>query len=173
MKLKHAFAALIPALALSLSACGGSPVPAESEDTPDTPPVSEPVGSQLPEGALVIAEQGMFSSGGTVTEPVEGEYDETANWLELERHGNTAHVGHANVLCQIPAEETGLPMVYLHGYGQSRMGWMTTPDGREGWDTMFLRDGHSVFLVDQPGRGEAGAATEIDRKSTRLNSSHE
>ena len=53
MKRKHAFAALIPALALSLSACGGNPVPAESEDTPDTPPVSEPVGSQLPEGALV------------------------------------------------------------------------------------------------------------------------
>ena len=48
-------------------------------------------------------------------------------------------------------------MVYLHGYGQSRMGWMTTPDGREGWATYFLRNGHSAYLVDQPGRGEAGA----------------
>ena len=161
MKRKHAFAALILALALSLSACGGSPALAESKDTPDTPPVSEPAGSQLPEGALVIAEQGMFSSGGTVTEPVEGEYDETTNWLELERHGNTAHVGHANVLYQIPAEETGLPMVYLHGYGQSRMGWMTTPDGRDSWSTLFLQKGHSAFLVDQSGRGEAGAAVEM------------
>ena len=35
-------------------------------------------------------------------------------------------------------------MVFLHGYGQSRMGWMTTPDGREGWSDMFLRMGHSV-----------------------------
>ena len=47
-------------------------------------------------------------------------------------------------------------MVFLHGYGQSRMGWMTTPDGREGWSDMFLKMGHSVFLIDQPRRGEAG-----------------
>ncbi len=111
--------------------------------------------------ALYIARQGMFSSGGTVTEPVAGEYDATTNWLELERHGNTAHVGHANVYYQIPQNDTGLPMVYLHGYGQSRMGWMTTPDGRDGWSTMFLQKGHSAFLVDQPGRGEAGAATQM------------
>lgn len=87
----------------------------------------------VPEGALVIARQGMFSSGGTVTEPVEGEFDETTNWLDLTRAGNTAHVDHANVLYQIPANDNGNPIVYLHGYGQSRMGWMTTPDGREGW----------------------------------------
>ena len=37
------------------------------------------------------------------------------------------------------------------------MGWMTTPDGRDGWATIFLRNGHSAYLVDQPGRGEAGA----------------
>lgn len=42
--------------------------------------------------------------------------------------GQTSHVDHANVLYQIPEKETGLPMVFLHGYGQSRMGWMTTPD---------------------------------------------
>ena len=109
--------------------------------------------------ALAIAEEGMFSSGGTVTEPVEGEFNETTNWLDGTRAGNTAHVDHANVLYQIPENETGLPMVFLHGYGQSRMGWMTTPDGREGWSTSFLRKGHSVFLVDQPRRGEAGATT--------------
>lgn len=156
MKRKHAFAALIPELALSLSACGGSPVPAESEDTPDTPPVSEPVGSQLPEGALVIAEQGMFSSGVTVTEPVEGEYDETANWLELERHGNTAHVGHANVLCQIPAEETGLPMVYLHGYGQSHMGWMTTPDDGTAGPRCSCKRAAAPFWWTSPDRARPG-----------------
>lgn len=111
------------------------------------------------ENALQIADQGIFSSGGTVTEPVEGEFDETTNWLDSTRAGNTAHVDHANVLYQRPVNETELPMVFLHGYGQSRMGWMTTPDGREGWSDMFLRDGHSVFLVDQPRRGEAGSTT--------------
>ena len=106
---------------------------------------------------LSIAEQGMFSAGGTVTGPVEGDYDPTTNWLDATRAGNTAHVDHANVLYQIPANDNGHPIVYLHGYGQSRMGWMTTPDGREGWATYFLRNGHSAYLVDQPGRGEAGA----------------
>ena len=110
-----------------------------------------------PSEPLSIAEQGMFSAGGTVTEPVAGDYDPTTNWLDTTRAGNTAHVDHANVLYQIPANDNGHPMVYLHGYGQSRMGWMTTPDGREGWATYFLCNGHSAYLVDQPGRGEAGA----------------
>ncbi len=115
--------------------------------------------------ALSIKEEGMFSSGGTVTEPIEGEFDETTNWLDNTRAGNTAHIDHANVLYQIPENETGLPMVFLHGYGQSRMGWMTTPDGREGWSTSFLRKGHSVFLVDQPRRGEAGSTAEMTNDS--------
>lgn len=115
----------------------------------------------VPEGALVIAKQGMFSSGGTVTDPVEGEYDETQNWLDNTRAGNTAHVDHANVFYQIPANDNGNPIVYLHGYGQSRMGWMTTPDGREGWSDLFLKKGHSAFLVDQPRRGEAGSTAKM------------
>ncbi len=106
---------------------------------------------------LMIARQGMFSSGGTITEPVEGEYDPTTNWMDTTRAGNTAHVDHANVFYQIPANDNGNPMVYLHGYGQSRMGWMTTPDGREGWSDLFLKKGYASFLVDQPRRGEAGA----------------
>ena len=67
-----------------------------------------------------------------MTEAVQGEFDETTNWLDNTRKGNTAHIDHANVLYQIPENETGLPMVFLHGYGQSRMGWMTTPVGRRG-----------------------------------------
>lgn len=106
---------------------------------------------------LVIVDQGMFSAGGTVTEAVEGEYDSTTNWLDTTRTGNTAHVDHANVLYEIPENDNGLPMVYLHGYGQSRMGWMTTPDGRDGWSTIFLKMGYPAFLVDQPRRGEAGS----------------
>lgn len=75
------------------------------------------------------------------------------------REGNTAHVDHANVLYQIPAKEKASPVVFLHGYGQSRMGWMITLDGREGWSDIALRNGRSVFLVDQPRRGEAGISS--------------
>ena len=113
------------------------------------------------ENTVKIAKQGVFSSGGTVTTPVAGAYDETTNWLDSTRKGNTAHVDHANVLYQIPENETELPMVFLHGYGQSRTGWMTTPDGRDGWSTSFLKKGHSVFLVDQPRRGEAGSTSSM------------
>ena len=107
---------------------------------------------------LTLIELGMFSAGGVVTEPVDGEYDPTNSWMDVTRAGNTAHVDHANVLYMTPANDNGNPIVYLHGYGQSRMGWMTTPDGRDGWAQMFLRNGHAAYLVDQPGRGEAGAA---------------
>ena len=72
---------------------------------------------------LMIAEQGFFASGGTVTEPVPGTYDPATNWLDAERPGNTAHVDHANTFYQIPAGGGSTPMVFLHGYGQSRTGW--------------------------------------------------
>ena len=107
-----------------------------------------------PENApLRIAEQGIFSAGGTVIRS-DGTFD-VGNYY-TSREGFHLHVDHANVLYQIPENGTELPMVFLHGYGQSRMGWMTTPDGREGWSDMFLRKGHSVWLIDQPRRGEAG-----------------
>ncbi len=108
-----------------------------------------------------IASQGFFSAGGTVTEPVPGKYDPTKNWLDQTRAGNTAHIDHANVLFQQPVKADAAPVVFLHGYGQSRLGWMGTPDGRPGWSDFFLRKGHPVFLVDQPRRGEAGATAKM------------
>lgn len=57
-------------------------------------------------------------------------------------------------------------MVFLHGYVQSRTGWMTTPDGRPGWSDIFLRKGYGVYLVDQPRRGEAGQTSKAAEIST-------
>lgn len=99
----------------------------EAAQTTESETESEPTGDT---GVLVIAEQGLFSAGG-ITVTSDGTFDPGNQWEETGA-GQTAHVDHANVFYQIPAEETGLPMVFLHGYGQSRMGWMTTPDGREG-----------------------------------------
>ena len=108
---------------------------------------------------LVIEKQGVFSSGGRVTEPIPGEYDAKQNWLDPERKGTTTHVDHANTFYQIPAGGSSNPIVFLHGYGQTRTGWQSTPDGREGWSDLFLKKGYPVFLVDQPRRGAAGATT--------------
>ena len=89
------------------------------------------------ETPLTIKKQGVFSSGGTVTEPLSGDFNVAENWLDPSRAGNTAHVDHANTFYQIPADETRSPIVYLHGYRQTRMGWQTTPDAREGWSDIF------------------------------------
>ncbi len=159
--------ALTLAFVLSLSAATGCGSTNSADEAPAVKETAEETETNeaVSEGSLVIAEQGIFSSGGTVTEPVEGEFDSTTNWLDLTRAGNTAHVDHANVLYQIPENDTEMPMVFLHGYGQSRMGWMTTPDGREGWSDFFLKEGHSVFLADQPRRGEAGSTAEMTNDS--------
>ena len=155
MKLKKWLSlALAGAMSLSLLAgCDTPPNDGTPAQTPGGPQGEAQQEAVLPDGALVIKEQGMFSAGGTVLTS-DGTFD-VSNYY-MSREGSTSHVDHANVFYQIPAEETGLPMVFLHGYGQSRMGWMTTPDGREGWSDLFLKMGHSVFLIDQPRRGEAG-----------------
>ena len=76
-------------------------------------------------GNISIAKQGMFSAGGiTVTSP--GTFNPEYQW-EATGKGQTAHVDHTNVFYQIPSKATKRPMVFLHGYGQSRMGWMATP----------------------------------------------
>ena len=103
--------------------------------------------------SINIKKQGIFSVYGKVLTS-DGTFD-VSNYY-TSRAGSTLHVDHANVLYQIPDDEKQLPLVFLHGYGQSRMSWMTTPDGREGWSDIFLKKGHSIFLIDQPRRGEAG-----------------
>jgi quercetin dioxygenase-like cupin family protein len=37
--------------------------------------------------------------------------------------------------------------------------WESTPDGREGFQNIFLRRGFATYLVDQPRRGNAGRST--------------
>ena len=51
-------------------------------------------------------------------------------------------------------------MVFAHGVGQFSKTWETTPDGREGFQNIFLRRGYTTCLVDQPRRGNAGRSTE-------------
>lgn len=152
---KWTSAILAGVLALSLLAGCAGDTPGAPAAAPEGPrsEARQETETRLPAGALVIKEQGMFSAGGTVITS-DGTFD-VSNYY-TSREGSTSHVDHANVFYQIPAEETGAPMVFLHGYGQSRMGWMTTPDGRPGWSDLFLRMGHSVFLIDQPRRGRPG-----------------
>ncbi|HSW20930.1 MAG TPA: alpha/beta fold hydrolase [Ramlibacter sp.] len=96
-------------------------------------------------GALSIREQGSFAVGGrTITDA----------------DGKTFHGDHAYVFYQVPQDARKLPLVFWHGAGQSSKTWETTPDGREGFQNLFLRRGFSVYLIDQPRRGRAGRSIE-------------
>jgi pimeloyl-ACP methyl ester carboxylesterase len=46
-------------------------------------------------------------------------------------------------------------LVLVHGGGGQALDMLTTPDGREGWATLFLRDGFAVYTVDRPGMGRS------------------
>lgn len=161
--------ALAATMAISLLAGCSNNQPASSPSSSipsQSQPASEPpqdTAPQIPDGALVIEDQGVFAAGGIVLtsdgtfDPVNGQYDPT---------GQTHHADHASVYYQIPAGNNAHAMMFLHGFGQTRSGWMTTPDGRDGWNDIFLRKGYSTYLVDQPRRGDAGQTSEAAEIST-------
>ncbi len=107
---------------------------------------------------ITIAEQGSFAAGGTYIQH-EGEFDR-ARFLNPE--GQKAYGDHAYVFYQKPVKAKKLPLVFQHGGAQTKRTWESTPDGREGFQNIFLRKGYSVYLLDQPRMGEAGLATEAD-----------
>jgi pimeloyl-ACP methyl ester carboxylesterase len=104
---------------------------------------------------LVIQEQGSFAVGGTiVTEP--GTFDPLK---PLNPAGQTYHGDHVYAFYQRPVNARRLPIVMWHGAGQFAKTWETTPDGREGFQNIFLRRGFATYLIDQPRRGGAGRST--------------
>jgi len=106
------------------------------------------------EKPLIIREQGSFAVGGTViTNPG------TFNPYNQTPEGQTFHGDHAYVFYQIPVKARKYPLVMWHGIGQFSKTWETTPDGREGFQNIFLRRRFPVYLIDQPRRGDAGRST--------------
>lgn len=104
--------------------------------------------------SLVIQEQGSFAAGGEVVS-TPGTYNNNNPTAA----GQTLHGDHLYAFYQIPQNPRPLPIVMLHGAYQSGRSWETTSDGREGFQTLFLRRGFPVYLVDQPRRGRAGNST--------------
>ena len=103
---------------------------------------------------LTIQDQGSFAVGGTVVN-TPGTYNNNVPAAE----GQTFHGDHLYAFYQVPQNPKTLPIVMLHGAFQSARSWETTSDGREGFQTLFLRKGYPVYLVDQPRRGRAGNST--------------
>jgi pimeloyl-ACP methyl ester carboxylesterase len=106
--------------------------------------------------SMMIREQGSFAAGGAVIRS-DGTFDPRNIFTS---GGMTYHGDHATVFYQIPENARELPIVFLHGASQSMRTWQTTPDGREGFQNIFLKRGFSVYLVDQPRRGQSGRSNE-------------
>src|SRR6476659_6175588 len=98
-------------------------------------------------GPLMIAEQGFFFVG--------GRYVPVANNDHIMADQMYVHY-------QIPHEKKHpYPIIMIHGGGQTANNFESTPDGREGWATNFLRAGFAVYLVDQPGRARSPYQPEV------------
>ncbi len=105
---------------------------------------------------IVIQEQGSFTVGGTYKERP-GKFSQE-NFIAED--GQRAYGDFAYVEYQKPVRAKKLPIIFQHGGAQSKRTWQSSPDGREGFNTMFLRAGYSVYLIDQPRSGEANLSTE-------------
>jgi hypothetical protein len=121
-------------------------------------------GSATPQGRLPapppiqIAQQGSFMVGGrVVTNP--GTFDpRDPNPTPA---GQTVHGDHAYVRYQIPVNPRRLPLVMWHGGAQFSKSWETTPDGREGFQNIFLRRNFATYIIDQPRSGGASRTPEL------------
>ena len=93
---------------------------------------------------IVLETQGSFAFGGTVITGADGD---------------TFHGDHGYAQYQIPPDARTYPLVMWHGGGQFSKTWETTPDGRDGFQNIFLRRGFATYIIDQPRRGRAGRTT--------------
>ncbi len=109
---------------------------------------------------LMIQEQGSFAIGGSVITAFDPIKQGAFNPAGTDPAGQTLHGDHAYVFYQVPVNARKLPLVFWHGHGQSAKTWETTPDGREGFQNIFLRRRFPVYLIDQPRRGRAARGTQ-------------
>ena len=105
---------------------------------------------------ITIEEQGSFTIGGSYVQH-DGKFSQE-NFTSPD--GQRAYGDFAYVEYQKPEHAKKLPLIFQHGGAQSKRTWESSPDGREGFNTLFLRAGYSVYLVDQPRSGEANLSTE-------------
>ena len=107
----------------------------------------------LADQPLVIKQQGSFMAGGTVVS-TPGVF----NPMSPTPAGQTLSGDHTYVQFEIPQGSTKQNAALMWGsfVGNS---WETTPDGREGFEQIFLRQRWSVYVADRPRMGRAARTT--------------
>src|ERR1700710_2563205 len=110
---------------------------------------------------IALRDMGSFHVGGRLVEisgkPVkEVVFTQGGVPAKIDPNG-TYQVEQMYVQYFLPANEKGAyPLLMWHGGGLTGVTWETTPDGREGWLTWFLRRGWSAYVSDAGGRGRVG-----------------
>jgi pimeloyl-ACP methyl ester carboxylesterase len=116
-------------------------------------------------GKMELQDEGSFFVNGKV---IEAAYPNVpATGLLAPGH---VTVNQMYVQYRIPATISGPPVIMVHGANHTGMTFETTPDGREGWATYFVRHGFPVYVVDHSGRGRSGFnSTGINRAKAEGN----
>ncbi|MDE2005071.1 MAG: alpha/beta fold hydrolase [Rhodospirillales bacterium] len=114
---------------------------------PDTPPLS-------------LAAMGSFHVGGREIvlsgQPIRTTAFTPQTSVTYDPNGHYA-IEQAYVQWFRPAgSEARRPVLLVHGGGLTGASWETTPDGRQGWVELFLRQGFPVFVIDNVERGRSG-----------------
>lgn len=91
---------------------------------------------------LVIARQGSFMFGGRTDA----------------RDCDVFYGDHGYARYQIPVAARPYPLVFWHGASTSGVGWESTPDDRESFQSLLLRRGFATYVIDQPRKGRSGGS---------------
>ena len=113
-------------------------------------------------GSLVAAASSSTVLGQTSTSPAPGAVLDIADWSYYWYGIERVKLARGTLINGMQMfVEHWIPTVVRHpysivlvhgGYGQAS-DWMSTPDGRPGWASLFLEQGYRVYLVDRPGQG--------------------
>ncbi len=112
-------------------------------------------------GALALQDWGSFHVGGHLVEisgkPVREVLFSPGGVPARVDPNGTYMAGAMYAQYMIPAERrSAVPLMLWHGGGLTGVTWETTPDGREGWQHFFLRQGWPVYVSDAVERGRSG-----------------
>ncbi len=111
-------------------------------------------GTHAEDAVLRIAKQGSLEAGGRTIDCRTNDGGDARS-----TRFPSGHVVVDNVYAtyQYPADQRyPYPILFNSGGGHSARVYDTTPDGREGWLTLFLRQGFPVYGVDRPNTGRSG-----------------
>jgi pimeloyl-ACP methyl ester carboxylesterase len=110
--------------------------------------------------AVTLEAMGSFYVGGRTIEVSNQEPHSMAISRDTHNYvrdpNGTYAIEHAYVAYFVPTGHSTVPLVFVHGGGLTGACWESTPDGRPGWLTAFLRAGWPCYVIDNVERGRAG-----------------